>query len=133
MLSIQNFDNKITYKSRDVIIADALSQAPVEDDKFQFHFSDVNLLEFLAVSEQTRDRLVSTTKDDKNVQKFTKLIKQGFPVHNKALEPQLKHLYKFRDYLSTTDYLVFYQDRVFVPTSMRNDKEKGTHKPLCSW
>ena len=57
MLSIQNFDNKIIYKkSSDVIIADALSRAPVEDDKFQFHVSDVNQLEFLSVSEQTRDK-----------------------------------------------------------------------------
>ena len=52
MLSVQNFDYKITYKKgSDVIIADALSQAPVEDKKFQFHFCDVNLLEFLTVSE----------------------------------------------------------------------------------
>ena len=76
MLSIQNFDYKITYKKgSDVIIADALSQGAVEDDKFQFHFSDVNLLEFLAVSEQTRDRLVNATKEDKNLQKLIKLIK----------------------------------------------------------
>ena len=68
MLSIKNFDNKITYmKSSDVVIADALSRAPVEDDKFQFHFNDTNLLEFLAVSEQTRDRIVSATKEDKNL------------------------------------------------------------------
>ena len=64
------------WKGSDVIIADILSRAPVEDYKFQFHFSDVNLLDFLAVSEQIRDRLVSATKEDKNLQK---LIKQGFP------------------------------------------------------
>ena len=34
-----------------MIIADVLSWAPVEDDKLQFYFSDVNLLEFFAVSE----------------------------------------------------------------------------------
>ena len=68
MLSIQNFDYKITYKKgSDVIITDALSRAPVEDDKFGFPFSDVNLLEFLAVSEQTRDRQVSSTKENKNL------------------------------------------------------------------
>ena len=87
MLSIQNFDYKITYKkSSDIIITDALSQAPVEDDKFQFHFSDVNLSEFLAVREQTRNRLVSATKEDKNLQKLTKFIKQSFPMRYKALE-----------------------------------------------
>ena len=52
MLSIQNFDYKITYKKgSDVIIADALSRSPVEDDKFHFYFNDVNQLEFLAESE----------------------------------------------------------------------------------
>ena len=86
MFSIQNFDYKITYKkSSDVIIADALSRVPVEDDKFQFHFSDVNLSEFLAVSEQTRDRLVSAIKKD-NLQKVIKLIKQGFSMCYKPLE-----------------------------------------------
>ena len=51
VLSIQKFDYKITYKKgSDIIIADALSRAPVEDDNFQFNFSEVNLLEFLAVS-----------------------------------------------------------------------------------
>ena len=120
ILSIQNFDDKITYKKgRVVIIADGLLRAPVEDDKFQFHFSDVNLLEFLAVREKTRD-----TKEDKNLQKLIKLIKLGFPTRYKAIEPQLKHLYKFRDYLSTKDDLVFYKDRLFVPTSMRNDMKK---------
>ena len=82
---------------------------PLEDDKFQFHFSDMNLLEFLAVGELIRDRLVSATKEDKNLQKFIKLIKQGFPMRYKALKPQLKYLYKFRDYLSTKDNLVFLQ------------------------
>ena len=63
MLLIQNFDYKITYKKgSDVIIADAFSWAPVEDDKFHFYFSDVNLSEFLAVSEQTWDRLDRATK-----------------------------------------------------------------------
>ena len=97
VLSIKKFDYKITYKKgSDIIIADALSRAPVEDDNLQFNFSEVNLLEFLAVSEQTRDRLVSATKEDKDLQKLIKLIKQGFPMQYKVLEPQLKHLYKFR-------------------------------------
>ena len=38
------------------------------------------------------------------------MIKQGFPMRYKALETQLKHLYKFRDYLSIKDDLVFYKD-----------------------
>ena len=95
--------------------------------KFQFYFTDVNLFEFLAVSEQTRDKLISAIKEDKNLQKLIKLIKQGFPMRYKALEPQLKHLYKFRGYLSTKDDLVFYKDRVFVPTSMRDDMKKKAH------
>ena len=84
MLSIQKFD-KITYKkSSDVIIADVLSRASVEDDKFQFHFSDVHLLEFLAVSGQTREKIVSATKKDNNLQRLIKLIKQGFLIRYKA-------------------------------------------------
>ena len=79
-------------------------------------FSEVNLLEFLAVSEQTRDWLVSATKEDKDLQKLIKLTKQGFPMRYKVLESQLKHLYKFRDYLSTKDNLIFYKDR-----GMRNE------------
>ena len=63
----------------------------------------MNQLEFLVVSEQTRDRLVSATKEDKDLRKLIKLIKQGFPMQYKVLEPELKHLYKFRDYLSTKD------------------------------
>ena len=127
MLSIQNFDYKITYqKGSDVIIADALSRAPIAEDKFKFNFSDENLLECLAVSEQTRDRLLSATKGDKNLQKLIKLIKQGFPKRYKALKPQLKHLYKFRDYL-LTKYLVFYKYKVFLPTSMRNDMKKKAY------
>ena len=106
---------------------DALSRAPVEDDNFHFNFSEVNLLEFLVVSKQTRDRLVSATKEDKDLQKLIKLIKQGFRMRYKVLEPQLKHLYKFRDYLSTKDNLIFYKDKVFVPTSMRNDTKKKVH------
>ena len=88
-----------------------------KDDKFQFYISDLNLLEFLAVSEQTRDRLVSATKDDKNLQKLIKLMKQGFPIHYKALESQFNYSYKFRDYLFTKT--------VFVPSSMRNDMKKA--------
>ena len=48
-------------------------------------------------------------------------------MHYKALEPQLKHLYKFRDNLSTKDNLVFYKDTVFVPTSVRNDMKKKAY------
>ena len=134
MLSIKNFDYNITHKmGSDVIIADALLQAPVEDDKFQFHFSDVNLLEFLAVSEQIRGRLVSATKEDKNLQKLIKLIKQGFPVRYKALESQLQRLYKFTDYLSTKDDLIFYKDSLCTNFNEKWHEEKGTHKLFSSW
>ena len=127
-LSIQNFDYKITYKKRsDVIIPDPLSRARVEDDKFQFHFSEVNLLEFLAVKEQTRGTLVNVTKETKNLHKHIKLTEQSFPMRYKAIEPQLKLLYKIRDELSTKDDLAFYKDRVSVPTSMRNDMKKKAH------
>ena len=130
----QKFDYKITYKKgSDIIIADALSRAPVEDDNFQFNFSEVNLLEFLAVSEQTRDRLVSATKEDKDLQKLIKLIKQGFPMQYKILEPQLKHLYKFRDYLSTKDDLIFYKDSLCTCLNEKRHEEEGTHKPFSSW
>ena len=60
--------------------------------------------------EQISERLVSATKENKNLQKLIKLIKQGFPMYYKALELQLEHLYKFRDYLSTKNDLVFYKD-----------------------
>ena len=40
MLSIQNFDYKITYKKGDVIITDAIPRTPVEDNKFQFHITN---------------------------------------------------------------------------------------------
>ena len=134
VLSIQKFDYKITYKkSSDIIIADALSRAPVEDDNFQFNFSEVNLLEFLAVSWQTRDRLVSAIKEDKDLQKLIKLIKQGFPMQYKVLEPQLKHLYKFRDYLSTKDNLIFYKDSLCTCLNKKWHEEECTHKPFSSW
>ena len=109
-VSISYNDNHYTTGS-DVLIADA--GAPVVDGKFHIHFSNVNLFEFLAVSEQTRDRLVSAIKEDKNPQKLIKLIKQSFPIRYKALELQLKHLYKFRDNLSTKDNVVFYKDSLW--------------------
>ena len=64
----------------------------------------VNLLKFLAVSEQVRDSLVSNTKEDKNLQKLIKRMKQGFPMCYKALEPQLRHLYKFSDTRPVSEY-----------------------------
>ena len=51
----------------------------------------------------------------------------------KALEPQLKHLYKFKDYLSTKDDLVFYKDSLCTYFNEKWHEEKGIHKPFSSW
>lgn len=45
-------------------------------------------------------------------------------MRSKTLEPQLNHIYKHRDCLSTKDGLIFSRDRVFVSASMRNNMKK---------
>ena len=51
----------------------------------------------------------------------------------KALEPQLKHQYKFKDYLSTKVNLVFYKDSLCTYFNEKWLEEKSTREPFSSW
>ena len=91
--------------------------------QFQFHFIDVNLLEFLAINEQTRDRLVSTTKKAKNLQMLIKLIKQGF-----SRPLNLNWSTCINSETTCQQRTIWYFTKtVFVLTSMRNDMKKKAH------
>ena len=75
-----------------------------------------------------KEKILKATAADESLQELIKLIKNGFPKTSTRTPDNSRQFYKFKDYLSTHDGLIFYQDRTLIPYSMRKDMRMKLHQ-----
>nr|XP_054766956.1 uncharacterized protein LOC129274128 [Lytechinus pictus] len=69
----------------------------------------------------TWDRVRSATASDDNMQTLLELIESGLPAHRHAFPHPLGEYFQFQDGLSSVDGAILFNDRVLIPTSLRDE------------
>lgn len=130
-LRLQSYDIDVTYKpGKEMYIADALSRAHdkaiVEDDK------DVNISIMVVdykdyMSEKRLKEFIVETARDEELQEVLRLLKMGWPTEKKNVPEIVKKYHTFNCDLSIDEGLLFKNDRVIVPHSLRKEMLKRLH------
>lgn len=100
-------------KGKDMIFADALSRAYLQD-----HFEEeykVDMIHELPISSSKYEELVEATENDSTCKKLKELILCGWPEEKSELSPDCQPYWNYRDEMVTEQGLIFKGWRILVP------------------
>lgn len=131
ILRLLKYDIEIKYiPGNKMYIADYLSRNYLTDNAKD----DLTLQEIvhsfdceLAVSERRMMQLSSETVNDKDLSQVIQWYKIGWPKNSNSLNKELKKLYKLRDKLSIKDNIVYFNNKIVIPKSMRTEMLISLH------
>ena len=137
MLRLQRYRNDLKVKwvpGRELYIADTLSRATHTTEKNdleeEMEYAVHSMVRDLAVSEGRKQEIRAATQADPALCKLMKYIMTEFPSHKTLLDAEVRDLWNQRDQLHVADGILFCDDRILVPRSMRKtilDKLHESH------
>ncbi|XP_058444113.1 uncharacterized protein LOC131425874 [Malaya genurostris] len=132
LLNLQRYNLSIEFVTgKENVVADALSRAPLRTSDTQDEykkldiftiFEDIQglkLTNFLSVSSSKLNEIMRETERDQHMQLIIKYIQHGWPKTVDQAPDIAKLYFNYRNELSTQDSLVFRNDRIVVPHSLR--------------
>ena len=134
LLKLQNYDLSIRYvKGKDLHIADTLSRAYLTnlDDSTQskdLEFAIHAMIENLPVSEEKRSQLQVATATDHQLQQLLALMRSGWPEDVSNVPISLREYWKIRHNLCCAENLIFMNNRIVIPSTMRQEILKCIHE-----
>jgi hypothetical protein len=81
------------------------------------------------ISPDKREEFQRHTQKDEDLQKVMKYIKNGWPKEIKKVEPQLRTYWKIQEELQEIEGIIFKQDQLVVPKTLRKEMMKLLHQP----
>ena len=75
----------------------------------------------------TWDRVREATTSDPIMFELCQIIEDGLPQTKEEYPPLLREYFNFRDYLSTTDGVILYKDRIVIPPRLREEVLLALH------
>ena len=129
LLRLMRFDLEAEHvPGKDLVVADTLSRAPLLtqvscDD--QMVTEEVTLfvdnIQLKGFSGNRLNEVRQATDGDGELQEIIQLTLKGWPEYARDVAPHLRKYYEFRGHLSVSEGMLLYDDRIFVPKSMRHD------------
>ncbi|XP_062713226.1 uncharacterized protein K02A2.6-like [Aedes albopictus] len=143
LLNLQRYNLRIEYVTgKDNVVADAISRAPLaecpEEDCFRKaticevfrKIEEVQLSSFLSISEDNIKEIAEETSQDLTLQAIMSHVHSGWPRSISQVQEGVKVYFKYRNELSTQDGMLFRNDRIVIPYSLRKkitDKDHVSH------
>lgn len=132
LLRLQQYDLRVNYKpGKELLIADALSRAHLEDEyeDFQKEIADHEcfFIESIPISKQKKGEFLKEIEVDEEMQLLKKIIEQGWPIE-KALVPDLiKTYFTYKEEMNIVDGLIFKGQRLVIPKKLRKEMIEKVH------
>ena len=134
LLKLQNYDLSVKYvKGKDLHVADTLSRAYLTnpDDCTQskdLEFAIHAMIKNLPVSKEKKSQLQTATCHDHQLQQLLSLMRSGWPPDISSVPIPLREYWKVRHNLCDADNLIFLNNRIVIPSSMRQEILKCIHE-----
>ena len=127
LLRLQKYDIQLEYKAgRHMTLADTLSRAmlpTVEENNETSEHVHITL----AVDDEQKARYIDATKEDPTLTIICQLLQAGWPDNKATIPDEAKPFHKCRAELRVEDGLIFRNDRIVVPTTLRKEVLRQVH------
>lgn len=128
ILRCQRYDINLIYKKgSEMYLADTLSRASLPTTDGQDEFELVNVFTALPIRTDRLAMLQSATLQDEHLQQIVTFITNSWPTDKSDLPPWAMPFFYNRHELSYHDNLVFRNEQVIVPRSMRTHMLEALH------
>ncbi|XP_053686342.1 uncharacterized protein K02A2.6-like [Sabethes cyaneus] len=132
LLNLQRYRISLEYVTgKNNVVADALSRAPLNDNatadvykksniyKVIEQVGSVRLSNYLSISDTRLSEIIQATAKDSTMQLIIEFILNGWPTTADQVPDSVKIYFRYCQELSTQDGLVFRNDRILIPHSLR--------------
>lgn len=127
-LKLLNFDIELQFApGKSIHIADYLSRHFIDDDTPEDESISEAILT-INVSDEKRIEFQRETESDDQLKKVKQYCKAGWPNDKSKCNTDVKMFYKLRNEIVLEDDLLFYNERLIVPKSMRQQMLKALHE-----
>lgn len=121
----------VVYKpGKDMLIADCLSRAQLREVEENDELSAIihSITKFVCVSEDNYNFYREIMKRDEKYTRVCKYVENGWPPYHQ-LDDLSQKFHKFKSELHVENELLFYGDRLVIPTKLQNKIAKWLHAP----
>lgn len=133
-LKLLRYDIEFKYlQGKFMYIADLLSRSyQLSQDTDESYMYEVihcmGLAHNLECSKEQKTVLINESTNDNELQILRNFITNGWPTHNKDIPDGLHSYHKLRGELTIDNYLIFFNNRLIVPKSLRQSFIKTLHE-----
>jgi hypothetical protein len=128
-LKLLNYDVDFEYlPGKFQHIADYLSRNFIETGNNEEDRTFIDSVHTINVSSEKQKKLVQETIRDPILSMMRKRILDGWPHDKSKVEPELRFYFKLRNDLFLEGGLLFFNDRILIPTSMRVEMLAQLHE-----
>ena len=99
---------------------------PETEDSFE---EELEVHVVLPMSTERLEQLRVMTNKDPILQLIKTTIQEGWPTSKSKVIPGLQHYWDFKEELAVHDDVIFKNDKVIIPTSLRPFMLKAVHQP----
>ncbi|KAK3742278.1 hypothetical protein QZH41_003305 [Actinostola sp. cb2023] len=130
MMRLQRYVVEVHYeRGTNMLIADMLSRAYLTEPDFkgQAEFEQINMANFLPITDQRLEEIRQETNRDDTLQVLSAVILQGWPESKADVPSQATTYFSIRDELTVQDGIILRGDRVIIPSSLRQSLKEKIH------
>lgn len=128
-LKLLNYDIELAYApGKTIQLADYLSRYMIKTDESAEDKTITESVLTINVSDERKKQMQSETEKDELLKIVKEYCRNGWPNHKSKCPAQLRYLFTLRNEIMLEDDILFYNERVIVPTSMRTGILEKLHE-----
>lgn len=129
-IKLLNFDIRLEYApGKTIVLADYLSRyLNMKEKNSEDKFITESILS-INVSDERKIEMIRETEKDEILKKVKEYCCVGWPSNKENCPVALRYLFRLRNDILLDDELLFYKDRVIIPSSMRKMILTKLHEP----
>ena len=126
-LKIQKYDIEVIHKpGKEIVIADTLSRAYIQDKQTEDVLPDVIATISLSISEDRRNKLIKEVENDYTCQRLSIYTRTEWPKKNETPESVIPYR-SMRNTITEVDGLLFKDERIIILNNMKTEMLECAH------
>lgn len=129
-LKLLNFDIRLEHApGKSIVLADYLSRYMNEEERVSEDKSITESVLSINATDERKNEIQIETEKDEVLRKVKEYCQNGWPNEKKNCPESIRYFYRMRDDLMLDDEILFYKERIIIPTSMRKSILMKLHEP----